>query len=116
MQFGTEALTRAQVQPFGHPTQRQGRFPPHSSRQRQLGRVALGARLEIPLGPTQPLEFFPDDPLRLGLGTLPLEFPGMMLSKLALHLLQELGLEFRRPQAPASPQRLPLRSVSLLLA
>ena len=48
---------------MGNPPQRLGRFPPHPSRQRQLGRIALGTQFELPLRPKQAHELFPDDSL-----------------------------------------------------
>src|SRR5258706_16406706 len=61
-QFGAETLSRAQMQPIGHPTQRQGRLTSHAGGQGQLSRIALATRLEFALAPTQSLEFLPDGP------------------------------------------------------
>ena len=114
MQLGRTALPTAEVQPLGNPPQRQRRFPTHSRRQGQFGRVALGPLCQIALRPPQTPQLFPDDPFGLRGGALPLQLSGMVLAQLAFHPLQQLGLELRRTHAPAPPQRLPPRAIGLL--
>lgn len=79
MEFGIEVLPTSQMQATGDPPDRQRRFAANPRCQRQLGRVALGPLFQVRLRPPQPLQLFPDDPLGLGFGALPLQIPGVML-------------------------------------
>ena len=95
MQFRAEAFPRSHMHPMGNPPQRPGRFLPPPGRQSQFGRIALGTHFELPLCPTQALEFVPEDPFCLGLGALPLEFAGVMLHQVKVVAHQTIGVRLK---------------------
>ena len=106
MQFRAEAFPRSHMHPMGNPPQHQGRFSPHPCRQSQFGRIALGTHFELPLCPTQALEFVPEDPFCLGLGALPLEFAGVMLHQVKVVAHQTIGVRLKTGLLAGLGQRL----------
>ena len=71
------------MHPRGNRFCRERRFSPQPRRNLQLEGVTLSPGQQICFLQTLPLQFLGNDPLRLGLGTGPVQLTGVMVPKLA---------------------------------
>ena len=116
LQAGGGTLPTAHVQPLGNLSDRQRGFPTQPCGHRHLFRCAPVPLFQLGSRPSKTIQFLSDDALGLGLRALPPQFPGIVLTQLPCHPVQQFTAEAISPQTPSPPHRLPLHIIGLLRA